>query len=122
MGRLEYSNQVSPKNKSTRANVFVGTVIDVITSEESKGIYDLGFGEGETRNLTDIGYAKIRKLSDLTSAVNELSYFPPYDYTNIDFQMWRPVHPHMSIAPPWAKMAIVDDTFEVSSREERVQN
>lgn len=84
MSRLEYSNQVSPKNKSTRTNVFVGTVIDVITSEESKGIYDLGFGEGETRNLTEIGYAKIRKLSDLTSAVNELSYFPPYDYTNID--------------------------------------
>jgi len=84
MSRLEYSNQISPKNKSSRPNVFVGTVIDVITNEESKGVYDVGFGDGETRNLNEIGWAKIRKLNDLTSAVNELSYFPPYDYTLID--------------------------------------
>lgn len=84
MSRLEYSNQISPKNQSSRSEVLIGTVIEVITNENSKGIYDAGFGEGETRNLYEIGWVKIRKLSDLTSAVNELSYYPPIDYTNID--------------------------------------
>ncbi|MCA7086096.1 hypothetical protein K7G19_21120 [Cupriavidus sp. DB3] len=28
-------------------------------------------------------------------------------YDGIDYQMGRPIHPRMSVAPPWARMRIV---------------
>ena len=30
-------------------------------------------------------------------------------YDAIDWHLSRPIHPHMSVAPPWAKMRIVRD-------------
>jgi len=48
-----------------------------------------------------------------------LSYENKFD--SIAHQMGRPIHPHMSIAPPWAKTAIVDHDFKVSSRKERLK-
>lgn len=82
--RLAYSNQVSSKIKSTRSDIQTGVVLDVVTNDSHPEVYDLGFGEGETRNTRAIGSVKIRKLDDISSSVDALKYYPPLDYNNID--------------------------------------
>lgn len=41
--------------------------------------------------------------------IEYVSEFGVHDwrYDSIDYTMGRPVHPHMSVAPPWAKRRIV---------------
>lgn len=82
--RLAYSNQVSSKVKSSRSDIQTGVVLDVVTNDSHPEVYDLGFGEGETRNTNAIGSVKVRKLDDVSSAVDSLKYYPPLDYNNID--------------------------------------
>lgn len=84
MSRLSYSNQVSAKNQSTRSDIHLGIVLDVVTNDSHPEVYDLGFGEGETRNTNAIGSVKVRKLDDISSSVDTLKYYPPLDYNNID--------------------------------------
>lgn len=81
--RLIFS-EYSRRDKNKRTKVSKGIVLDVIVNEDSDAIYDTGVGENESRNVNEIGYAKIRPLHDATSNVNDLKYYPPYDYSNLD--------------------------------------
>jgi hypothetical protein len=83
--RLSYSNQVSSKAQSSRSDIKVGVVLDVIKDDSHTSIYDLGLGnEGETRNTNTIGSVKIRKVDDISSPVDALKFYPPLDYNSID--------------------------------------
>lgn len=86
MGRLSYSNQISSKPKSSRSDVKAAIVLDVITDDTHPEIVDLEIEDntGDGRNTSIIGSAKVRKLDDISSSVDSLSYYPPLDYGSID--------------------------------------
>jgi len=69
-----------------RTQVNIGVVIDVIINEEHPDIIGHGVDVtiGDERNTYDIGSVKLRRLDDGTSAVSELRYYAPYDYSNLE--------------------------------------
>ena len=84
--RLTYANIVSSKATSSRSDIQLGIVLDVVTNDSHPHIFDLELDgvEEETRNTNAIGSVKIRKLDDISSSVDSLKYYQPYDYNFID--------------------------------------
>jgi hypothetical protein len=62
----------------------MGIVLDVITNEEHESIIDLGVGKNDTRNTYEIGFAKLRRLDDNTTPIEQLRFYEPHDYANLE--------------------------------------
>ncbi len=62
----------------------MGIVLDVITNDEHEAIIDLGVGKNDTRNTYEIGFAKIRRLDDNMSPIEQLRFYAPHDYANLE--------------------------------------
>lgn len=86
MSRLNYSNQVSAKVKSSRSDIKTGVVLDVIKDDSHPNIFDTGISstDSDTRNTNSIGSVKIRKLDDISTSVDSLKFYSPLDYNSID--------------------------------------
>lgn len=85
MSRQSQSAAISGRSIKARTQVNIGIVLDVITNEEHSHIIDTGItSENETRNTFDIGSAKLRRLDDVTTHPDQLRYYSPYDYSNLD--------------------------------------
>ena len=86
MSRLTQSSAISGRSIRTPKKVNIGIVIDVITNDEHPTIKETGVKseDNDTRNVTDIGAAKLRRLDDITSNPEQLLYYLPVDYTSLD--------------------------------------
>ena len=62
----------------------MGIVLDVITNEEHESIIDLGVGKNDTRNTYEIGFAKLRRLDDNVTPIEQLRFYEPHDYANLE--------------------------------------
>jgi hypothetical protein len=65
----------------------MGIVLDVITNDEHEAIIDLGVGKNDTRNTYEIGFAKIRRLDDNQSPIEQLRFYAPHDYANLELPL-----------------------------------
>ena len=84
MSRLSQSSAISGRSQKSRTPALMGIVLDVITNEEHESIIDLGVGKNDTRNTYEIGFAKLRRLDDNTTPIEQLRFYEPHDYANLE--------------------------------------
>mgnify|MGYP001595341572 FL=1 len=82
MSRLSQSPSI--RTQRAKTPVLMGIVLDVITNDEHEAIIDLGVGKNDTRNTYEIGFAKIRRLDDNMSPIEQLRFYAPHDYANLE--------------------------------------
>ena len=84
MSRLSQSSAISGRSQKSRTPALMGIVLDVITNEEHESIIDLGVGKNDTRNTYEIGFAKLRRLDDNVTPIEQLRFYEPHDYANLE--------------------------------------
>ena len=98
MSRQSQASSISNRSIRTTTQINIGTVIDVITNEEHPTIKDTGVSSevSDTRNVSNIGAVKLRRLDDITADNEQLVYYLPLDFTTLDLpvigetvEIWR---------------------------------
>lgn len=84
MSRISQSSAISGRSQKSRTPALMGIVLDVITNEEHESIIDLGVGKNDTRNTYEIGFAKLRRLDDNVTPIEQLRFYEPHDYANLE--------------------------------------
>ena len=84
MSRVSQASAIGGRTQRSKTPVLMGIVLDVITNDEHEAIIDLGFGKNDTRNTYEIGFAKIRRLDDNMSPIEQLRFYAPFDYANLE--------------------------------------
>ena len=84
MSRISQSSAIGGRTQRSKTPVLMGIVLDVITNDEHEAIIDLGVGKNDTRNTYEIGFAKIRRLDDNMSPIEQLRFYAPHDYANLE--------------------------------------
>ena len=86
MSRQSQASSISNRSIRTTTQINIGTVIDVITNEEHPTIKDTGVSSevSDTRNVSNLGAVKLRRLDDITADNEQLVYYLPLDFTTLD--------------------------------------